>query len=1118
MASEAKPPSTPQAESTPLMRKSPLPTQAPGFFSWILPALRSRRTVKTWIRCCIALSASLILMVSRKTLDNMGQAAFFAAIVSVMLPPSMALSLFLLAALTLILGMLTGWAWGIAAMAAGLSVRDQALLAQQQQKAQASLVQGIPAAFQFQKFVFQGMFLDVRVSVVYGVFFFIGTFALAVMRAYIPKLALLSIFGTIVMDVMCSYGPLFPTAQYTLAKLFIIPTLYYIAIAIATLIFIFPESLNHIWLTSLQNEFVDPVIDMLASQTRSLETPASDHKSWAQAMEESTVARDKIVAGTQNLLGQIGLTDLEMSVGRLGPGDLKRLSAELKSLTFRAAALAAFPNFVHKANAEYAAAASDVTDEVEEPKTPEPWDRYTILQGKIRARELKHGHDFDGLLPLLASSSADLRAACNGAVGAVQGFIADCNSGRWAGFFRQYDQEAGSKRQATLVARLEELKAALERYRELERVHLIAPFEKFFDPQTGRRLKNPEDETLQIFAARSLYTCFVFSYALDAFAERLSRFLALAVELDAKRPKPRIWMPSGFGKLGRKLRSRRVVDQQANPLAVGTTNDPTSFDISDEEIDEEEESTELEDVPKEESSHRKNPDALPPRTAFGRFFLILGNVLRFFKSPQGIFGLRTAVVSLALWIPAVCSSSAWFNYSNRGLWALIMAQTGLAVYAGDQIAGFFVRIAGTILGLLLGMAVWYIGAGNGKGNPYGIVVATTAFIAPFFLARLTAPPQQMQLWILTGVTIVFVVGYSWIDTHFAVLVNAGVGVELGWKRALLVIIGFTAGFIVMLFPRPTSGRTLVRQTLAATANELGHVLAVEVEALLAEEARARAGYHEKVTFVGEKSGLKASLKEIRVRRIGQKVLGLATRLQELEVSLTTARFEPQLAGPWPHSKYAELFSIQRRALSSLILFLGAFTQLDTKWCSILVHQTPFLNPNLVRPNTPLNNVVTDFSPPIQLSDIFSNISIISYALAGAHALPPSLPKLRDRIVYHERLAPRGYPGAKKVYDAPSSDTDSDTNAELDLVADKVDGSSIGFQEISLDILKDAQLPAHATALVAISNMISLADEMTAVIRDLCGEMTFQGFTQFHRDFLGREEQALGADLFAKMRR
>lgn len=83
----------------------------------------------------------------------------------------------------------------------------------------------------------------------------------------------------------------------------------------------------------------------------------------------------------------------------------------------------------------------------------------------------------------------------------------------------------------------------------------------------------------------------------------------------------------------------------------------------------------------------------------------------------------------------------------------------------------------------------------------------------------------------------------------------------------------------MLFPRPTSSRTLVRETLAATTGEIGHILAVEIEALLAEEARARAGYHEKVTFVGEHSDEKASPKERRVRKIAQKVLNVVVRVQ-----------------------------------------------------------------------------------------------------------------------------------------------------------------------------------------------------------------------------------------------
>lgn len=80
----------------------------------------------------------------------------------------------------------------------------------------------------------------------------------------------------------------------------------------------------------------------------------------------------------------------------------------------------------------------------------------------------------------------------------------------------------------------------------------------------------------------------------------------------------------------------------------------------------------------------------------------------------------------------------------------------------------------------------------------------------------------------------------------------------------------------MMFPRPTSSRTLVRTTLAATAGEIGHILAVEVEALLAEEARARAGIHEKVSFVGEyDTDKKVSPKQQRVRKIMHRIFVVA---------------------------------------------------------------------------------------------------------------------------------------------------------------------------------------------------------------------------------------------------
>jgi len=101
--------------------------------------------------------------------------------------------------LTIVLGMAIGWAWGVCAMAAALQARSQTLLASQYTTAQSALVSGAAPDAQFQSFIFHGDFLDTRSTIVFAIFFFVGSYALAAMRAMAPKLTLASIFGTIVM-------------------------------------------------------------------------------------------------------------------------------------------------------------------------------------------------------------------------------------------------------------------------------------------------------------------------------------------------------------------------------------------------------------------------------------------------------------------------------------------------------------------------------------------------------------------------------------------------------------------------------------------------------------------------------------------------------------------------------------------------------------------------------------------------------------------------------------------------------------------------------------------------------------------------------------------------------
>ncbi|KAF7330042.1 hypothetical protein MKEN_00268300 [Mycena kentingensis (nom. inval.)] len=1099
-------PAASEQRDAPQNRAPQAPAGGPnaGFFGWVKPAISKRRTLKTWTRSLLVLAGTLVLLVVNPSLRSMGQAGFFASIIAILLPPSFALSFFILAVLTLLVGMLLGWAWGAAAMASALHVQDQALLVQRitafRQAAAASNSTAAASAVQLQEQIFHGYFLDTGVSAVYGVFFFIGTLVMGVVRARVPRLVLTGIFGTIVLDVMCTIGPLLPSANYTVAKQFLIPACYYVAIAVASLILIFPESANHVWLTTVDTAFFGPASAILAIQSDALHSQPSDHAKWATGVAKSAAARAGLSARLAGLSAQIGLIDMEISMGRLGPADLRRLSPEIRALGFRAAGLLAFQTAVsdiHVDDKKDAAARSLAPSPDGTPKLSAHETRFSRRRRVMADREAAHGHALDDLVPILASSSKPLRNACEEGMKRLKVWLNECDSGRWTTLVKKRSAEDIEKSHAALVGVTDSLEAALKTWRVEGRVELIKPYERFFDPGTGK-LK-PEfgawgnKENKEMFAVRSLFICFVFCDSIDVFAARLHRVLALAVDLDTRRPHPRLWFPSGLGKTWRKITSRAPTTAGENPLTLGTERNPAVFDEDEAEAESEPSSgdaseTAVETAPEDEKARppaRKNPDARAPTSFLGKLSVRLGSFLHFFATDEGIFALRHALLSLALWIPAVVPSSAWFYYSNKGLWALIMGQMALATYAGDQLASIATRIVGTGLGLLLGLVIWYISAPGLK----------TGTRTRSWLLR---PRSSLQLSI-------FVVGFSWIDAHLAILPGSsqGVGINLGWRRAVLVIVGFVAAGIMMLFPRPSSGRVLVRRTLAASLQELGCLFGLEVEAFLAEEAKAKAGHveREQVDYLDEQPSGTVSAKEKRVRKVSGRILTVMQRLQGLAPSLATARWEPQVQGLWPYEQYQFLHQKTLKLATSIALLGGAFSKLDPTWCSILVERTPFLNPSL-------------------LSDIFSTIDILSHALQTGCPIPASLPLLRERLLlYHETLIRALYHTKK---DEPAlampeqrGDSEADTNSEdtddhaTELVAGKVDGASIGFEQLSLSVLMDEQLPTHSTAVVALSSILSALDDIAAIVRELCGEKTFTGFDALQHEYMGRDEAAIG---------
>jgi hypothetical protein len=111
-----------------------------------------------------------------------------------------------------------------------------------------------------------------------------------------------------------------------------------------------------------------------------------------------------------------------------------------------------------------------------------------------------------------------------------------------------------------------------------------------------------------------------------------------------------------------------------------------------------------------------------------------------------------------------------------------MAQLTLAVNSGDTIAAFLQRLQATFWGCLLGMVLWYISAGNGAGNRYGLGAVMAVAIIPLMAIRVHWGPGPPLAPILFTVSAGLVVGYSWINTSLIQATDVTYGWSTAWRR------------------------------------------------------------------------------------------------------------------------------------------------------------------------------------------------------------------------------------------------------------------------------------------------------------------------------------------------
>lgn len=940
----------------------------------------------------------------------------------------------------------------------------------------------------------------------------VGTYVSGLIFTVSPKLRFFSIFFTIVIDLMCTYGPLFPISQYTLGSVFMLPIGVSLGISFACMILIFPETLSHVWSTN-HIKLLQANKGYLATHDAFLQalSVSNDFSATLHEFEGKLAAsRGGQIALFEGLDGQKGFLNLEITYSALGAKDLTKLLQPCRVFTLKLFGLMSFNAGVETILASDGAdephedehsSGSDKDDKKLRPIEVGDTAMLLKLRGRIHEAEAEHHVAFkEDLLPIMLSGSRNLLRRCTETLDEIIAYLTYVNTHRYRG-----QQSAEQHRQTLdkLSNAANELEHALTSLRDEERLKLIAPYEKHFKVHevSGELELTPEGARSFRMGARSLFLCLSWcSNALGA-GEELLQLTRKVHDLAEQRPKSRIWLPFGLSKVGSLMLSsggedalnalpsdsnhgvrqdahteedevqghgheddqHETLSDDDDEQTVHSRNDPEKANGKrrDQRAKKEAEAAQRKERLRKRRLAQRDADALAPRNTYHRIGRVVAASYRFLVSPRSIFAIRYAVAGLVLWIPSVATQqSASFAYQQRAIWAIIMAQFAVSLTFGEQVFSVVSRVAGTVLGALLGAVGWYISCGKSSvGNPYGFGAVTAVAFVPFVFCRLFAPLQLLILLLLTFVTFILVIGYSWIDAgHLTVSANSGIGIEVAWRRMLLVLIGIGVGVVVQVIPRPPSTREAVRLSFARLSGKkilrlyssIIEAWATDISVIRPEEASSSSHDAEKLG----KEPLHSVPDSPALKNFRAEMLGAYEHHRDLTGKVGLANLDLQIRGPWPAQRYGQLLKTHARMLNSLGQLYIVFSSptYSQEWRQRYAHLTTLLDPSTI-------------------SDICLTLSLMGQALQTGQPLPHASALIRERSLRNQALT---YHVEERLRSMNSSKASPPLN---------------------LTILRSPAFMTHVQGVVALQVFIANLDEAMAIVRDLVGEMALPGFEE-----------------------
>ncbi|EPS43040.1 hypothetical protein H072_2965 [Dactylellina haptotyla CBS 200.50] len=931
---------------------------------WITERLTAR-DLKILIRCSLAAWASFLFVVINPVLKNFGQAAFMGLLCLFINPPSTMLPLYLLAATTILLGICLAWGWGTLAYLAAMSRRDDNLYNASIGTIRQQAVQsGTPnLTFYVQRRIFNGELLQTGPTVVMLTMCLVFIYFMARVQAKFPKLTLVSIFGIIVIDPYITTAPLIDNFNGTLPLIFVKPLAASVGIGVVLSLLVFPESCSHATLALLSKSLgrIRLVLDITRD---TLQDMGQDIP-----VKEINKLKVKIVEEHTEIDQGFTFMGLEPSVGRWSGEDIASLKTLFQDLFIRSTVMLNF----HLLREEYrskilnGAPRGDYhTDDESDGHDLEKSQEHLETPAKEHKHGKHHRHNppsrrvavtqtlatmtvYEFLRPdpevaklgqdalkAVEDVSRNLLAACDDAISAADDIMTSVNNTRWFGRPKKSEVDA-------LVEKHSQVLNNLKHEHEFFSVHAVDkmtdPVRHLFD-ENGKLMQFTDKE--KGVKLPGLMIGINYKHRVLAIATGLIDLLERLVELEMKKTRTRLWLPFAL---------KALFSWALSPEPVRDDNALERTETRREHEERKSRKAKAKKEKKQKGKEARGSHSAEARVGRerGKFAEAITDIFHWFTNNDGVFAARVVLVTLALAIPSILKSSAGFSYDNRAVWALIMAQLTISQYMGDFVFSITMRMFGTVVGGIIGLVVWYIGAGSGPGNPYGIMAILAPFIIFGMAIRVFAPREWMMPGVMGIATMMLIVGYSWESNYLPQLIYAEPGYGVFYRRLLLVIVGFAAAIIVQVFPRPPSATRNASKSLATVLSDLTDFYSDTMSHFLTSHTDA----------------------DTTPEKLQERIAGLYTQLQELAPRIQMVRFEPS-SSPYTSENLSKIADYLGKILESLSIMAFVTSRLTPKYRKRL-------------------EVQTDFAKTDTIASIMAVLGVLEGSLRTGHPLAEILP-------------------------------------------------------------------------------------------------------------------------------